>query len=96
MINLIPPHARKAITREYWIRVVTVWMFLATFALMVIVALQIPTYVLINSLDAVLEGQFSDARTRQVTLKSPRKRLQRQICLSIILTIVQKIFLSHL
>ena len=65
MINLIPPHARKAVTREYWIRVVTVWMFLVACSLVLIATLQAPTYVLINSLSAALEGQFNDARTKQ-------------------------------
>jgi Tfp pilus assembly protein PilN len=48
MINLIPPVARKNLVREYWARVITVWMFLAGTASLIILLLLLPTYVLIG------------------------------------------------
>ncbi|MEZ4200508.1 MAG: hypothetical protein R3B69_02870 [Candidatus Paceibacterota bacterium] len=62
MINLIPPSARKLIVREYWIRVITVWFLLITFALWIFLALQVPTYILIDSLHDALVTQFDRAQ----------------------------------
>jgi hypothetical protein len=48
MINLIPPSAKKGITIEYWLRVITVWFALLVGALIVSIAIMAPAYVLIN------------------------------------------------
>ncbi len=54
MINLIPPQAKKFIVREYWFRVVTVWLFLLSGVILVAFFIMIPSYVLVQSqLDAV-------------------------------------------
>lgn len=45
MANLIPPDAKKAVIVEYWLRVVTVWLFLVGFGLIVVLLLKLPTYV---------------------------------------------------
>lgn len=48
MINLIPPKAKKGIIFEYWIRVVSVWMILGSFVLLLGAAVLFPVYVLIG------------------------------------------------
>ena len=48
MINLIPADAKKHLVREYWLRSVTVWFSLWTFALALGVFVLVPSYVLIN------------------------------------------------
>ena len=65
MINLIPPVARKAVTREYWTRVVTTWALLVSFALMLVLVMQLPTYVLVGALEDALAGQINTATEKQ-------------------------------
>ena len=45
MINLIPPHAKKEVAHEYWIRVISVWGFLLSTVMAVVLALLFPSYV---------------------------------------------------
>jgi hypothetical protein len=49
MINLIPPTAKKSITVEYWLRVVSVWALLFAFAIGCVVFVLLPAYVLIST-----------------------------------------------
>lgn len=49
MINLLPADAKQGVLREYWLRVVTVWVFLLAGVLAVGSLLLLPTYVLIGS-----------------------------------------------
>lgn len=49
MINLIPQHAKSNITKEYWVRVTSVWLFIQSGATLIIAALLVPVYVLVNS-----------------------------------------------
>lgn len=49
MINLIPPSAKKSIVREYWMRVVSVWVFIMSAVSFIFATLLIPVYVLIES-----------------------------------------------
>ncbi|MEL6805041.1 MAG: hypothetical protein AAFO91_14800 [Bacteroidota bacterium] len=65
MINLIPHSARAQIKTEYWLRAVTVWSFMLAFALLLIFALQLPTYVLVISLDEALRTQINTAAATQ-------------------------------
>ncbi len=69
MINLIPPQAKKSITLEYWLRVVTVWAF--TIAAMFVLGgvLMIPTYVLINLQVAAFSDSAASASQKLATLK---------------------------
>lgn len=75
MANLIPPHAKKAVTREYWIRVGTVWMFLVAAASMAVGMLMLPTYVLIESQNEALANRFEDARTAQEAYEEASKMI---------------------
>lgn len=55
MINLIPSAAKKSITTEYWLRVVTSWFLVWSAALVVGVFALVPSYVLINIQVSVYE-----------------------------------------
>jgi hypothetical protein len=48
MINLIPPAGKAWIVREYWTRVIAVWLFLFGTVCLLVAALLLPTYVLIH------------------------------------------------
>lgn len=63
MINLIPPTAQKEVKREYWLRVVTVWMTLLGIAFSAAVVLYIPTYVLIQSQLVSYTQEFEQIHT---------------------------------
>ena len=58
MINLIPPQARTAVTREYWTRVVSVWGFLFGGVAVALIALLIPTYLLVHLQLVALEQEI--------------------------------------
>ncbi len=53
MINLIPQSAKTSITREYWVRVINVWILSFSGVFVIISILLIPVYILINSQTAV-------------------------------------------
>lgn len=61
MINLIPTPAKKSIVKEYWVRVLSVWMIVWAFALLCGISLILPTYVLINSQVSVYEVSAAEA-----------------------------------
>jgi hypothetical protein len=47
MINLIPPTARRSVIREYWLRVISVWLFLLGTGFLIVATLLLPTYMII-------------------------------------------------
>ena len=49
MINLIPQVAKDKIISEYWIRVVSVWLFIISLASIIISLLLLPVYVLVSA-----------------------------------------------
>jgi len=61
MINLIPPHARRRVGQEYWLRTVTVWLFLLSIAFVCIAILFIPTYILVQNQLSVYSVAFQSA-----------------------------------
>lgn len=61
MINLIPNSAKKNITLEYWVRVVSAWAYLWAFAIVIAIAILVPTYVLINIKVSVYADSAQDA-----------------------------------
>lgn len=60
MINLIPGVLRKKIIFEYWVRVVSVWLFTLSVAGFVALVLFFPTYVLVNSQAEIYEGSMNE------------------------------------
>lgn len=61
MINLIPPHARRKVTQEYWTRTVTVWLYLLGIAFVCTAILFVPAYVLVKSQLAVYGEAYQTA-----------------------------------
>lgn len=61
MINLIPPDARKMVQIEYWVRVVSVWLILMSIASVTLVALLLPSLVLVRSQLDAYENQYQHA-----------------------------------
>lgn len=49
MINLIPPHARKRVVVEYWVRAFTVWSLLIGIACLLLSVSMLPLYVSIDT-----------------------------------------------
>lgn len=49
MINLIPQVAKDKIISEYWVRVVSVWLFIISITSIVVLLLLLPVYVLVTS-----------------------------------------------
>lgn len=69
MINLIPPHARKQVKTEYWVRVVSVWFFILVAAMIAVAVLYIPAYVLIQSQISAYEETFQAAEQNDGSYK---------------------------
>lgn len=61
MINLIPPAAKRAMKREYWMRVGVVWLMLLTAVIMVAAALTTPAFVLVSTQLQAYESQMQTA-----------------------------------
>lgn len=62
MINLIPPSAEKMLVKEYWLRVLAVWLFLFGTGCLIVASLHLPTYVLVrNELVSLREQVASNA-----------------------------------
>ncbi len=62
MINLIPPSAEKLIIKEYWLRVLAVWLFLLGTGCLIVASLHLPTYALLrNELTSLREQVANNA-----------------------------------
>jgi hypothetical protein len=49
MINLIPPIVRKAVITEYWIRVVSVWLYIVSVVSTALVFFALPVFIIVTS-----------------------------------------------
>ena len=76
MINLIPPHARKQVRIEYWVRVISVWVLLVTSAFVIIGLLLIPSLVLVRSQLQVYDGAYQTASDQNDVYKSLEKEVR--------------------
>ncbi len=61
MINLIPPSAERNVTREYWLRVISVWVLLIASACVIVAILNIPVYVLVRSQLEAYVNEYAQA-----------------------------------
>ena len=77
MINLIPTTAKKKILIEYWVRVITVWMFLWSFIIVLSLVIFVPTYVLVNSQEKVYRASAAEASTEVDNYEAVAKSLNR-------------------
>lgn len=75
MINLIPPKAKKGVVREYWLRVVSVWFYTWSAALLGGVLIMVPAYVLINSQVSVYEASAKTASEKVANFEDVSKSL---------------------
>ncbi|MEM9336714.1 MAG: PilN domain-containing protein [Patescibacteria group bacterium] len=70
MINLIPPHARRQVVTEYWLRVVSVWLFLLSAGLLIVSVLNVPLYVLVDQQKAAYAESSQVAATTKAQLEA--------------------------
>lgn len=77
MINLIPPTAKKSILREYWLRVLSVWFAVWSIALLIGVAVLVPSYVLIVSQVKVYSESATKASQKILDFENVSKDLVR-------------------
>ncbi len=77
MINLIPPDARKAVVKEYWLRVAIVWLFLLSIALAIVVVFRFPSYVLLQTQEIAFEEQYESAQQKQVEFEASEALIKK-------------------
>lgn len=61
MINLIPRSAKRSLTKEYWIRVISVWFFVWSVVLLMATAAFLPAYVLTSTQVKIYEQSAQEA-----------------------------------
>jgi hypothetical protein len=61
MINLLPPHARKKVQVEYWVRVFSVWVALMGLACIIIGLMLIPSLILVQSQLNLYDNEYQNA-----------------------------------
>lgn len=86
MINLIPPSAQKQVTREYWVRVASVWLFLLGTALLIVSILNAPVYVLVRSQLGTYLQEFTLANNQSETYKSSEATIVKSNSIAQLLT----------
>lgn len=75
MINLLPPQGKRRVTREYWVRVVSVWSILIASGVLLVTILHVPVYVLLqNKLDAFVE-EFNEATGRKESFDESKAQI---------------------
>lgn len=67
MANLIPQAAKRSITIEYWVRVVSVWFVLFGVAALTLAVLNAPIYLLIKNQLQTHSSLFSDANEQNTS-----------------------------
>ena len=65
MVNLIPPHAKKGVVVEYWLRVLTVWSLIVTVAAALVAVSFLPVYVLVDAKIDVYE-ESAEAASQKI------------------------------
>jgi hypothetical protein len=70
MINLIPPQAKKTLLKEYWIRVVSVWLMVLSITLFVGAGVLSPVYFLINSQISIYKESAVSASEKVVSYEN--------------------------
>jgi hypothetical protein len=83
MINLIPPTAKKKIVTEYWLRVISVWFYIWTAAMIGSVVIMFPAYILIHSQVSVYEQSALSASEKVAIFEEVKKQVERSNILAI-------------
>lgn len=76
MINLIPQTAKRYVVREYWLRVITSWLFLISIVGLLVAILCLPSYVLLTSLDRSMAVKIDDARAVEEKFRAAEKEVK--------------------
>ncbi len=69
MVNLLPPIAKKTILREYWLRVVTVAAVAVTASMLLLIVLQLPSYILLTGQLRGYQMRYQNAQSEKDSLK---------------------------
>lgn len=77
MINLIPPAARKNVIREYWLRVISVWLFLLGTGCMIVAVLLLPSYMLVHNQIITLGEQVTAGAEKNTTFDTSALALKK-------------------
>lgn len=77
MINLIPPAAQLQVKREYWLRVVIVWLFLLGTAGVIIAVLKIPTYALVHNQLSIFADSYETASEDSLVFKESEAAVKK-------------------
>lgn len=85
MANLIPPSARVRVKREYWIRVISVWMMLVGTACLMVATLQAPAYVLVKEQMSVFNHWYKEVEGDSKQFKSLAEVIDRTNEISLML-----------
>lgn len=75
MANLIPPNAKRAVTIEYWLRVVTVWCVLIGFGFIAVALLRLPTFVLVQSQLQAFSSAYDEAVDKTSTFEDAQETI---------------------
>jgi hypothetical protein len=76
MINLIPPKAKKAIVREYWVRVISIWLVLLGVVFFALTLLSLPSWVLVNALSTTINTRMNQIEGDQQTYSELAKEVK--------------------
>lgn len=79
MINLIPPFAKSRLSKEYWMRVATVWLLLCSVAILLGMFILIPPYVLTNSQVSAYKDSAESATKKIANYEAVSKELARSV-----------------
>jgi len=90
MSNLLPLPAKQRIVHEYWIRVISVWLFLVTFALVIVAALMAPTYFLISSQLQVIGNEYADAESTEASFAETNATIEEANALAQMLNVTEQ------
>lgn len=77
MINLIPPSAHTQVKREYWIRVISVWLVLIGTAFLIVALLNLPVYVLVRSQLSSYLQEYNQASDESESFKASEFEIQK-------------------
>lgn len=76
MANLLPPFARKQLIREYWVRVLTLTLFMLAVVLLAIAIMLLPTYRTLSTQVAAMQDSLEDAEVEQARITASLTELQ--------------------
>jgi hypothetical protein len=86
MINLIPFDAQKQVVREYWVRVVSVGMFLLGSGFLIVALLNAPVYVLVRSQLSSYLSEYNEASNQSDSFKAAQAQISQTNDMALLLS----------